>query len=206
MVTVRTLNRAAFVVLMGAALAVWNSCSDGASDGPSAPPQVIAPDLRLAMEAQRRHTDALLAIPGVVGTAVTGLTDGRAGMLLLLERPGIAGLPQALDGVPVTLQVTGRLMAFSNPTQRQRPAPLGFSVGHPAITAGTIGARVRDALGRVYIPQQSRPAHRITPPSAIPPISRGRSTAARSPTRTRRWPSFRPSLSRAPRTIPWTRA
>jgi hypothetical protein len=28
---------------------------------------------------------------------------------------------------------------------------LGYSVGHPAITAGTIGARVRDALGRVYI-------------------------------------------------------
>ncbi|MGH9260157.1 MAG: CARDB domain-containing protein, partial [Acidimicrobiales bacterium] len=42
-------------------------------------------------------------------------------------------------------------MAFSDPTERQRPVPLGYSVGHPAITAGTIGARVRDALGRVYI-------------------------------------------------------
>src|SRR5574341_1734107 len=41
--------------------------------------------------------------------------------------------------------------AICDPTKRQRPAPLGYSVGHPLITAGTIGARVRDALGRVYI-------------------------------------------------------
>ncbi|MGH3523870.1 MAG: CARDB domain-containing protein, partial [Mycobacterium sp.] len=72
-------------------------------------------------------------------------------MQLLLERAGLPGLPQALDGIPVTLRVTGRLIAFSDPTKRQRPAPMGFSVGHPEITAGTIGARVRDALGRVYI-------------------------------------------------------
>ncbi len=154
---VRTLTRAAIVALMAAAPVVWYACSDSAPDspvGPSPAPQVSArsaPDLRGAIAAQQRHTDALLEIPGVVGTAVTGLPDGRAGMLLLLERPGIAGLPQALDGVPVTLLVTGRLKAFSDPTQRQRPAPAGFSVGHPEITAGTIGARVRDALGRVYI-------------------------------------------------------
>src|SRR5260370_7949119 len=28
---------------------------------------------------------------------------------------------------------------------------MGYSVGYPAITAGAIGARVRDALGRAYI-------------------------------------------------------
>ena len=72
-------------------------------------------------------------------------------MLILAERGGIAGLPPVLDGVPVTVRVTGLIMALSDPTQRQRPAPAGFSVGHPAVTAGTIGARVRDALGRVYI-------------------------------------------------------
>src|SRR6266699_2378244 len=43
------------------------------------------------------------------------------------------------------------LMAFSDPTKRQRPAPLGFSVGHPLITAGSIGARVRDATGHIYV-------------------------------------------------------
>jgi hypothetical protein len=39
------------------------------------------------------------------------------------------------------------LVARSTPTLRLRPALLGYSVGHPAITAGTIGARVIDANG-----------------------------------------------------------
>jgi CARDB len=155
MVAVRTLSRRALVVLLVAAPAVWYACSDRGLESPAGPsitpPVLLAPDFMKALAAQRRHTDDLLAIPGVVGTAITRQPDGHAGMVLLLERAGIAGLPQVLDGVPVGQRVTGRLMAFSDPTRRQRPAPMGFSVGHPAITAGTIGARVRDALGRVYI-------------------------------------------------------
>src|SRR2546428_1439114 len=152
--SVRALIRGAIVVLIAAAPAVWYACSDSASNspaGPALPVTRLIPDLRAAIVAQRRHTDALLEVPGVVGTAVTVQPDGRAGMLLLLERSGITGLPLMLDGIPVTQRVTGRLMALSDPTKRQRPAPMGFSVGHPAITAGTIGARVRDALGNVYI-------------------------------------------------------
>ena len=158
MIAGRKLIRAAVVVLLVAAPAVWFACADSgpsSSTGPTlapkgAPPRPVA-GLFVALAVQRRHTSALLDIPGVVGTAVTAMPDGGAGVLILAERSGIAGLPQSLDGVPVTVRVTGRLMAFSDPTQRQRPAPMGFSVGHPAITAGTIGARVRDALGRVYI-------------------------------------------------------
>src|SRR5712664_3478958 len=152
--SVRGLIRGAIVVLIAAAPAVWYACSDSASNspaGPALPVTRLMPDLRPAIAAQRRHTEALLEIPGVIGTAVTVQPDGRAGMLLLLERSGITGLPLILDGIPVTQRVTGRLMALSDPTKRQRPAPMGFSVGHPAITAGTIGARVRDALGYVYI-------------------------------------------------------
>ncbi|HEV8510165.1 MAG TPA: CARDB domain-containing protein [Gemmatimonadales bacterium] len=149
MVSVRTLTRAAIVVLMAAGTGVWYACADRATDSPTG--LAVAPDFRNAIAVQRRHTAALLDIPGVVGTAVGRLPDGRPAMQILLERPGIAGLPLALDGVPVSQRVTGRFMAFSDPTQRQRPAPAGFSVGHPSITAGTIGARVRDALGRVYI-------------------------------------------------------
>jgi subtilase family serine protease len=140
---------AALIALMVVAPTVWYACSERAPGAPLGPSR-LGPDLRAALAVQRRHGNALLEIPGVVGTAVT-LADGRAGMLLLVERPGISGLPLALDGVPVKTRVSGRIMAYSDPTQRQRPAPLGFSVGHPSITAGTIGARVRDALGRVYI-------------------------------------------------------
>src|SRR3989454_5018760 len=152
--SVRALIRGAIVVLIAAAPAVWYACSDSASNspaGPALPVMRLIPDLRAAITAQRHHTDALLSIPGVVGTAVTVQPAGRAGLLPLRERSGITGLPLMVDGIPVTPRVTGRLMALSDPTQRQRPAPMGFSVGHPAITAGTIGARVRDALGRVYV-------------------------------------------------------
>ena len=146
MVAVRRLTCVAVVVLMAA-------CLETAPDSPAGPStsRGPAPDLRGALAVQRRHANALLDIPGVVGTAVTGLPDGRAGVLILTQRAGIPGLPQVLDGVPVKVRVTGLIMALSDPTQRQRPAPAGFSVGHPSITAGTIGARARDALGRVYI-------------------------------------------------------
>jgi subtilase family serine protease len=144
MVAARRLTGVAVVVLMAA-------CLETGPDSPAGPSSARGPDLRGALAVQRRHANALLEIPGVVGTAVTGLPDGRAGVLILTERSGITGLPQALDGVPVKVRVTGRIMAFSDPTQRRRPAPAGFSVGHPSITAGTIGARARDALGRVYI-------------------------------------------------------
>ncbi|HWC74423.1 MAG TPA: CARDB domain-containing protein, partial [Gemmatimonadales bacterium] len=155
MVGVRRLWRGALVVLILAAPAVWFACSERGLESPAGPstntPVFLAPDFVRALAVQRRHTDDLLAIPGVVGTAIARQPDGHAGMVLLLERAGIAGLPRELDGVAIDQRVTGRLMAFSDPTKRQRPAPMGFSVGHPAITAGTIGARVRDALGRVYI-------------------------------------------------------
>ena len=157
MAAVRKFRRAAFVALLFAAPAVWYACTDHVADSTTGP-VAAAPDTPVAVSnllnavaALRRHSDALLASPGIVGTAVTHLPDGRSAVLLLLERSDVAGLPQAVDGVPVTTRVTGRIMAFSDPTKRARPAPPGFSVGHPAITAGTIGARVRDALGRVYI-------------------------------------------------------
>src|SRR5438094_337585 len=155
MAAARRLTRAALVVLLAASAALWYACSDRTSESVTGPaprtPPGAFPDLRSALLAQARHTDQLLAIPGVVGTAVTILPDGRPGVEILLARPSIPGLPTLLDGIPVKTQVTGMLMAFSDPTKRQRPAPLGFSVGHPVITAGSIGARVRDATGHIYV-------------------------------------------------------
>jgi hypothetical protein len=90
-------------------------------------------------------------IPGVVGTAVGLLPNGNAAVRILLAQSNVPGIPDQLDGVPVARTVTGMLVAFSDPTKRQRPAPLGFSVGHPSITAGTIGARVKNGGGQVFI-------------------------------------------------------
>jgi hypothetical protein len=108
-------------------------------------------DVRLAVQAQERHSEALLRVPGVVGTAVGRLPNGRTAIRVFVASPNTRGVPSAIDGIPVTTEVTGLLIALTDPTTKQRPAPLGFSVGHPAITAGTLGARVVDATGNVYI-------------------------------------------------------
>ena len=117
---------------------------------------------------QERHTDTLMGIKGVVGTAV-GL-DGSNGhvVIVLVEKEGLAGIPNNLGGVPVRPVVTGKIYALPKPdnpgasgkppkpdpvdrTARfARPVPIGVSTGHPAITAGTIGCRVKDASGNVY--------------------------------------------------------
>jgi len=110
-----------------------------------------ADDIRAAIAAQERHNPALLRMSGVVGTAVGILADGKPGIRIFLDRPDVGGFPAAFDGIPTRVEVTGRFMALSTPTLRMRPAPLGFSVGHPAITAGTIGARVADGSGNVFV-------------------------------------------------------
>lgn len=119
--------------------------------------------LETAIAAQEGHTDFLLSISGVVGTAVGYNADGAPAVLIFTEAAGIPGLPSSLDGVPVQVQVTGKIYALHHrpghsggpggggsgeevdPTARfDRPVPIGVSTGHPAITAGTIGARVTD--------------------------------------------------------------
>jgi len=135
-----------------------------------AQPAFDPPGLERAIEAQERHTNDLLGIQGVVGTAVGLGANGQAVVKIYTERSGIGGLPRSLDGVPVGVQVTGRIFALNKPdengnhnhgggggtdeepptddcpftTDRYRPACIGISTGHPDITAGTIGARVTD--------------------------------------------------------------
>lgn len=147
----RTLSR------VGLLAGVLTACTDRGPDAvtglATTPSLAVAPaqDIAAAIAAQRRHTAAMLRIPGVVGTAVGVMPNGRVGIQILLANAGIPGLPAALDGIPVAAKVTGLLMARSDPTTKQRPAPVGFSVGHPLITAGTIGARVVNATGNVYV-------------------------------------------------------
>jgi hypothetical protein len=153
----RAFHRAAAVASLGLAASLWSSCSDHSSDtltGPSDSRRAGRPTAQgtqAAIAAQERHTDGLLRTPGVVGTAVGLLANGEVGVRVFLARPGVVGLPSALDDVPVAVEVTGQFLALTDPTTRQRPAPVGFSVGHPAITAGSIGARVVDGSGNVYL-------------------------------------------------------
>jgi len=101
--------------------------------------------LQRAIEAQEKHTPALMGKTGVVGTAASLNHDGGPVVKVYVEKAAnFAGLPRQLDGVIVVPEVTGKIRAFGDTTARYRPTPIGVSTGHPAITAGTIGARVTD--------------------------------------------------------------
>ena len=64
-------------------------------------------------EVLQRHTEHLMSLPGVVGTA-EGECAGRPCILVLVERltPTLRrSLPSELDGIPVEVRETGRIEA-----------------------------------------------------------------------------------------------
>lgn len=144
------------VALLSAAL--WSACSD-VPESPVAPGatiqaavgQVQERDVGRALEAQQRHGPALLAIPGVVGHGVGLGANGEPAVLVFTLRPGASGIPDRLDGVATRTVTSGRFVALTEETDKLRPAPLGASIGHPDITAGTLGFKVKDASGNAYI-------------------------------------------------------
>jgi len=131
-----------------------------ATIGNAAPPPNGPPGIDQAIAAQEAHNPRLLGKPGVVGTAVGLTPDGRAAVKIFTETAGIAGLPDVLDGVPVAIEVTGKLVAMAGPPAEvaakgnkpsgtsttswwSRPVPIGVSTGNAnECAAGTIGARV----------------------------------------------------------------
>jgi hypothetical protein len=120
--------------------------------------------LARAIEVQERNTERLMAINGVVGTAVDLNPSGRFAVAVLLERPGIGGIPQQLEGVPVHPLVTGKITALPksnkggghsgggsgggslSPSDKwPTPVPIGVSTGNEGeCSAGTISCRVTD--------------------------------------------------------------
>ncbi|HLF13462.1 MAG TPA: hypothetical protein VI932_01055 [Bacteroidota bacterium] len=103
------------------------------------------PQVRLVMDLQDRHTDDLMSVPGVVGTATGLAPDGRIAILVYLkEAPKVpvkgigisaAGIPLEIDGVPVVTEVTGEFHAMaggsgvSHKAKQTPPIQLGTSGG-----------------------------------------------------------------------------
>jgi hypothetical protein len=149
-----------FFVLAGLTV---SSCSRDANE-PTAPGsesavpvETPATSLSLALATQSRHTDRLLGVKGVVGTAVALDERGKAELRVFTRDASVRGLPASLDGTPVSVMVTGPIRslvaranvgaatAAVNRTARfARPVPIGISTGNQrACIAGTIGARVK---------------------------------------------------------------
>jgi hypothetical protein len=115
------------------------------------------PQVQHVMDVQNRHNHEFLGIAEVVGTA-TGLTDdGTPAIHVYLKVPVRAGhIPERVEGVPVVVKVTGELSAMPGKASKSTPifslpVPIGVSTGNTnECSAGTIGARVKDAAGVVY--------------------------------------------------------
>jgi hypothetical protein len=138
----------ASISITGTGIFLWSATAEAQTI-----PEILHnhhPLVQKAIEVQHRHTPRLMNIPDVVGTGVGIGPDGLPVIKVFTRRPGIPRIPEMLEFIPVHAEATGMAVALGNTTARYRPSPIGVSTGHPAITAGTIGARVIDADGKVY--------------------------------------------------------
>ncbi len=161
--------------ILVASVSIWIGCSDNngvTNNQESFTPEVLLsaanPVVQNVMSIQDRSTKALFTHPDVVGTG-TGLNeDGKLAVVVYTTDPvtqrgkarisalettskALDEIPQEIEDLPVAVRVTGKFVIYADPTARfSRPVPIGVSTGHPDITAGTIGCRVKDASGNVY--------------------------------------------------------
>ena len=77
---------------------------------------------------------------GVVGTAMGVDDDDNPAVLVLLEHPGVAGIPQELEGVRVHPIVTGKIYALAKP--QAKPAKPPRDTTPPAAPTGLQAAAV----------------------------------------------------------------
>ena len=99
--------------------------------------------LERAIQAHERAIGRLMATAGVVGTGVAAHGEGEPTIRVYTATPQAGGLPRAIEGIAVERITTGLITARAcqdtgDPTERcNRPVPIGVSVGHPQVTAGT---------------------------------------------------------------------
>jgi hypothetical protein len=110
------------------------------------------PKVQAALAAQNRHTPQILSQPDVVGTA-TGVNNVAEPTVVVYTKKAIAAgtIPDHVDGIPVTVTVTGKITPMQVSYYFPRPVPIGVSVGIKGeCSSGTIGARVKDLLNRTF--------------------------------------------------------
>jgi hypothetical protein len=153
----RRAPRAGLVTLLAVVTALGSFVAADALAEPSRTPGERLARLRAASAVRERHVARILEHRDVVGVG-TGLDEaGEPAIRVFTARPGVRDLPTSLEGVPLRVEASGRFYALRGPTceasgngscaSTERwplPVPIGVSTGHPAITAGTIGARVTD--------------------------------------------------------------
>lgn len=102
------------------------------------------------IQAAKKRAEQLLDIPGVSGVGIKKKINPGNSVRVYVESLTseiAAALPQRIDGFPVDVVHSGKITLFER-TGRYRPAQGGVSIGHPSISAGTLGAVVYDAATR----------------------------------------------------------
>lgn len=145
----------------------------GSAANPPVPPEPQA--VARVVKVQNQHTSRLMKVKGVVGVA-TGLGAGGRVVIKVFTKKGEVGeLPNQIDGIAVEAEKSGAFRALqrasqprvrppegqiqpADPTQFfSRPVPIGISISPKFWTAGggywagTLGCRVKDPAGKVYI-------------------------------------------------------
>lgn len=164
--------RSLLAAFLPAFLSLWAMAALGGAPAAGAqavrdrPPGLdVPPGLARQADLQRRFQAAMMAREGVVGFGIGENAAGRPVLRILLARQGIGGLPASLEGVEVETLVTGRILAGELAVQQEptggpveavlpqsttgsprerwpRPVPIGVSLGHQDVTAGTLGCQV----------------------------------------------------------------
>lgn len=108
------------------------------------------------MEVKQAHERNLLRKNNVVGVGIGKKmvggkqTDQNCITVMVSQKVPIQALskddviPREIEGIVTDVVQVGTLRAFAERTDRWRPAPGGVSIGHYKITAGTLGAIVKD--------------------------------------------------------------
>lgn len=155
-----------------AALALWAGCGTDQNGAPVAPDtgreslelSAASPRLQAVMVVQDRHTPELMRNPQIVGTAAGLTEDGRPAVLVFAADEAAAkAVPATLEGVPVVVQVTGRLVArksgggVSHTAKQAPPIQLGTSGGwrydlaNGYCCGGTLGSLVKNSQGTQFV-------------------------------------------------------
>ncbi len=116
------------------------------------------PDVQTVMAVQDRHTPDWMKDPNVLGSATTINADGKLSITILVENGPNSGkgrtistsVPASVEGVPVNMLVTGKIVAMASHTALQTPPiQLGTSGGwrydlaNGYCCSGTLGSLIK---------------------------------------------------------------
>lgn len=107
-------------------------------------------------DAKTKNKKKILKRKNVVGVGVgykicQDIPTDRESVVVLVEKKVPSAqlkkkdaIPKEIDGIPTDVIEVGKIVAQDvDPTKKHRPAPGGVSIGHYAITAGTLGCVVK---------------------------------------------------------------